>query len=265
MDPDKTIVVQANARLAFLANFITQVGSETTVTPSRIVATAGRGVWEVAIELRRPLVRLPAACPDCSFLTLAGMSPSARAEDTKALRKNQVQDPTLLVMDGRVIGAEPMQDGSIRVIVTPGSSRVWFAPAQVGFPVEIVGEAKLPPIDFVPLAKLPGTLTLGLNERPNLTLSGPELRGLSIPEGAKLTVRGQNFNPGASVTLLIDDGVVVTGQSDQAGRFELAFPVNVAQGSHTLLVTQKQAQGDLRVAMALSVVHSDPGEEKSPL
>jgi len=284
---------------------------------SVIVASAGRGLWEVQTELRRPMVGLLPACPDCAFLSrvdglLNAQTQDGKAQSDKAQKgKDGPRDPTLLVMEGHVNGLVPGQDGGLNVSVTPGSSRVWFGHDQAKPPVEIVeqtqangfpglpeadqlvqqgffirglsikkgtitgilygqGEASLPPVNFVEFTKLPGRRTLGLNERPYLTFLGLGQGGLSIPEGEKLTVRGQNF-PFPSVSLLIDNQVVASGiQVDQNGGFEVAFPVNVAQGVHFVLATQGQTQGQIqdqtqegvRVVMPLRVVHFDPADKK---
>ncbi len=44
---------------------------------SVIVASAGRGLWEVQVELRQPLVGLLPACPDCAFLSRVDVAPNA--------------------------------------------------------------------------------------------------------------------------------------------------------------------------------------------
>ncbi len=284
---------------------------------SVIVASGGRGLWEVEIELRQPMVGLLPACPDCAFLSRVDVPLNAQAKDGKAQSgkaqksKDGPRDPTLLVMEGHVNGLVPGQDGELNVSVTPGSSRVWFGHDEAKSPVDLVeqtqangfpglpeadqlvqqgffirgfsfkkgtitgilygkGEASLPPVNFVEFTKLPGRRSLGLNERPYLTFLGLGQGGLSIPEGEKLTVRGQSF-PFASVSLLIDDQVIAGGiQVDQNGGFEMTFPVNVAQGVHIVLATQGQTQGQMqdktqegvRVAMPLRVVHLDPADKK---
>lgn len=288
---------------------------------SVIVASAGRGLWEVAVELRQPLVNLRSACPDCAFLSRVDVSLNGPSEDVTSQDGNtdtqaragrdRPRDPSLLVMDGHVNGLAPVQNGGMAVSVTPGSSRTWFCPDQMQDTVEIVeqsqsngftglpeadklvqqgflirglsirkgaitgllygkGEAGLPPVNFMEFTKLPGRRTLGVNTRPYLTFLGLEAGGLSIGEGKKLTVRGQNF-PSAPVSLLVDDQLVVSGiQVDPNGGFEAVFPVNVAQGVHVVFATQgstqggpqDQGQGGVRVAMPLRVVHLDPADDE---
>ncbi len=253
---------------------------------SVIVASAGRGLWEVQIDLREPLLRLPSACPDCSVFRLT-LAPARR-------------DPSVLVAGGRVNGIEFGQDGLVTVGVTPGSSHLWFGNAKDRPMLDVVersqaagfaslpqagelikqgftirglsirggkltgilygeGDAVVPAPAFKELTKAPGLPTLHLNDKPYLTFRGEQLRGLSIPRGATLTVAGQNFTIDQSqpVAVFVDDQVAAKSvQVGQAGAFEVSFEVTVGQGFHSIVVTQ----GQRRLVMALNVTHADAGE-----
>ena len=214
-----------------------------------IVASAGRGLWELQLGLHAPLERLGPLCRDCRVLPVIPIP-------TDRLAANAVTDATagfdsaLVALDGRLQDVTLSPNGVASVALGPGTTWLTFSDSQFepGFPISEqskpgsfdglprvaalvqegfvirgltfargrlhgilygLSDLPLPPAPFVPLTKNRGRKMLDL-DGPYLTLFATELRGSSIPPVTTLTVRGQNFKPNKGPVVVAIQGRVVS-------------------------------------------------------
>src|ERR1051326_9075045 len=157
-----------------------------------ILASAGRGLWELTLNATALLNRVPDACPDCRFTSVS--APQGGGDPIfgggipvkDAIGGNTGVEDAVLVFDGRVNGVVAGQRGTVQAGVTPGSSVMQFRTGQLQVPVELVEQPKPGSFASLPLAN-------------QIQQGGFLLRGFTFAKGTLTGILfGNGFAPAPS-------------------------------------------------------------------